>query len=88
MLRKTFKTSLSPNVFRQGQSRFFFSLGEKPYPHVHVSHSDGEAKFWISPTFNLARIIGLISPRIKEAERLVQTREPEFIDAWGNHCTT
>ena len=54
-------------------------------PHVHVSHPDGEAKFWLSPTVELARNIGLSSQRIKEAERLVETRQKEIIDAWNNH---
>jgi hypothetical protein len=50
-----------------------------------VSHPDGEAKFWFSPTVELARNIGLSSQRIKEAERLVETRQQEIIDAWNNH---
>ena len=54
-------------------------------PHVHVSHPDGEAKFWLSPTVELARKIGLSSQRIKEVERLVETRHQEIIDAWNIH---
>jgi hypothetical protein len=50
-----------------------------------VSHPDGEAKFWLSPTVELARKIGLSSQRIKEAERLVETRHQEIIDAWNIH---
>jgi hypothetical protein len=44
-----------------------------------------KAKFWISPTVELARNIGLNSTRIKEAERLAETRQQEIIDAWNNH---
>jgi hypothetical protein len=76
---------LSPTVFREGEFRFFFFSREEPRPHVHVSHPDGEAKFWISPAVELARNIGLSSTRIKEAERLVETRQQEIIDAWNNH---
>jgi hypothetical protein len=36
-------------------------------------------------TVELARNIGLSSQRIKEAERLVETRQKEIIDAWNNH---
>jgi hypothetical protein len=50
-----------------------------------VSHPDGEAKFWLSPTVELARNFALSSQRIKEAERLVETRQQEIIDAWNNH---
>jgi len=76
---------LSPTVFREGEFRFFFFSREEPRPHVHVSHPDGEAKFWISPHVELARNIGLSSTKIKEAERLIETRQQEFIDAWNNH---
>jgi hypothetical protein len=50
-----------------------------------VSHPDGEAKFWLSPTVELAGNIGLGSPRIKEADRLDATRQQLIIDAWNNH---
>jgi hypothetical protein len=76
---------LSPTVFREGEFRFFFFSREELRTHVHVSHPDGEAKFWISPSVELARNIGLSSTRIKEAERLVETRQQEIIDAWNNH---
>jgi hypothetical protein len=76
---------LSPTVFRDGEFRFFFFSREESRPHVHVSHPDGEAKFWLSPTVELARNIGLSSQRMKEAQRLVQTRQQEIIDARNNH---
>jgi len=76
---------LSPTVFRDGEFRFFFFSREESRPHVHVSHPDGEAKFWLSPTVELARKIGLSSQRIKEAERLVETHHQEIIDAWNIH---
>ena len=53
--------------------------------HIHVSHPDGEAKFWLVPTIELARNIGLSSAKMKEAERLVESRKKEIIDAWTNH---
>jgi hypothetical protein len=76
---------LSPTVFTYGEFRFFFFSREESRPHVHVSHADGEAKFWLSPTVKLARNIGLSSQRIKDAERLVETRQQEIIDAWNIH---
>lgn len=53
--------------------------------HIHVSHPDGEAKFWLEPTIELACNIGLSSSKMKEAERLVESRKKEISDAWNNH---
>ncbi len=53
--------------------------------HIHVSHPDGEAKFWLSPSIELARNIGLSPSKIKDAERLPVSRQQEIIDAWNNH---
>jgi len=46
---------------------------------------DGEAKFWLKPTIELARSIGLNSSRIKDAEHLIKSRQQEITDAWNNH---
>ena len=40
---------VSPTVFRKGGFRFFFFSREEPRIHVHVHHSEGEAKFWLEP---------------------------------------
>ena len=53
--------------------------------HIHVSHPDGEAKFWLRPSIELARNIGLSSSRIKDAERIVESRQQEIKDAWNKH---
>ncbi|MCT0212159.1 MULTISPECIES: DUF2442 domain-containing protein [unclassified Synechococcus] len=47
--------------------------------HIHVSHPDGEAKFWLSPSIELARNIGLSSSTIKDAERLALSCQQEII---------
>jgi hypothetical protein len=52
---------------------------------IHVSHPDGEAKFWLKPSIELARNIGLSSTKIKDAQRLLESRQQEIIDAWNNH---
>jgi hypothetical protein len=76
---------LSPTVFRDGEFRFFFFSREESRVHIHVSHPDGEAKFWLKPTIELARNIGLSSSKIKDAERLIESRQQEITDAWNNH---
>jgi hypothetical protein len=53
---------------------FFFFSREGCRPQTQVSHSEGEVKFWLSPTVELARNIGL-NLGMKEAERLVETRQ-------------
>jgi hypothetical protein len=76
---------LSPTVFREGEYRFFLFSREESRIHIHVSHPDGEAKFSLEPTIELARNIGLSSSKMKEAERLVKSRKKEITDAWHNH---
>lgn len=50
---------MSPTIFREAGFRFFFFSREESRMHVHVSHSDGEAKFWLEPQIELANSIGL-----------------------------
>ena len=40
--------------------------------HVHVTHTDGEAKFWLEPQIELAM-------------RLVQDHYEEIIHAWRRY---
>ena len=53
--------------------------------HVHVYHADGEAKFWLEPTVELAQNFGLSAKELREAEGLVRSREQEIRDAWHKH---
>ena len=76
---------LSPTVFRDGEFRLFFFSREESRIHIHVSHPDEEAKFWLSPSIELARNIRLSSSKIKDAQRLVESHQQEVIDAWSNH---
>lgn len=53
--------------------------------HVHVTHTDGEAKFWLEPQIELAMNQGLSKKRINEASLLVQDHYEEIIHAWRSH---
>ncbi len=53
--------------------------------HVHVSHPDGEGKFWFTPDLALATNIGLSPKQPKEAERLVTIHLEEIANAWRTH---
>ena len=83
--KETLGTRLSPTVFREGEFRFFFFSREESRMHIHVSHPDGEAKFWLKPDIELARNIGLSPSKIKDAERIVEARQQEINNAWNNH---
>ena len=53
--------------------------------HVHISHPDGEAKFWLTPELELGTSIGLSAKQLKEAEKLVCTHLSEIKNAWRTH---
>lgn len=76
---------VAPTVFRQGAFRFFFFSREEPRMHIHVSHTDGEAKFWLQPQIELAMNQGLSQRQIGEALSLVQLRHEEIRNAWHTH---
>jgi integrase len=46
----TTRHSLATHLLEQGQNSRM---------HIQVSHPDGDAKFWLSPSIELARNIGL-----------------------------
>ncbi len=47
---------MSPTVFREKGHRFFFFSREEDRMHVHILSGDGEAKFWLEPEIELAKI--------------------------------
>ncbi len=53
--------------------------------HVHVSHPDGEAKFWLTPKVALADAVGLTARQLAEAQDVVQRHMGEIRDAWIRH---
>lgn len=76
---------MSPTVFREGAFRLFFFSREEMRVHVHVAHTDGEAKFWLEPTIELALNQGLSQKQINEAQALVRTHHEEIVHAWRTH---
>ena len=76
---------MTPTVFRDGEFRFFFFSREEQRIHVHVSHPDGEAKFWLTPDVQLASQTGLASHVLNEAKHLVEDHLEEIADAWHRH---
>lgn len=73
---------MSPTLFREGDFRFFFFSREESRMHVHVSHPDGEAKFWLFPAVALATSFGLSAQQVIDAQRRVDNHAEEIADAW------
>lgn len=76
---------MSPTIFREGGFRFYFFSREEPRMHVHVQGQNGEAKFWLEPTVELAQHTGLSRREISEALHLVQEHENDICNAWRKH---
>lgn len=76
---------MAPTVVRDGQFRLFFFSREESRIHVHVAHPDGEAKFWLTPTVELATSTGLSARQLREAKVIVETHIKEIQHAWNHH---
>jgi hypothetical protein len=81
-------TDMAPTVLRDGQFRLFFFSREEARIHVHVSHPDGEAKFWLTPHIHLAISAGLDQRQIREAQSIVETHIGAITNAWHSHFET
>ena len=53
--------------------------------HVHVSSSDGEAKFWLEPKVGLAKNYGYSDKRLKQIEQLIEEHYDELTSAWRGY---
>ena len=76
---------MAPTVFREGAFRFFFFSREESRMHIHVSHTDGEAKFWLEPKIEIAMNQGLSQKQIADTLSMVESHEKEIRNAWQNH---
>jgi hypothetical protein len=76
---------MAPTVVRDGQFRLFFFSREESRMHVHVSHPDGEAKFWLHPSVELATSTALSDRQLREAKAVVERHIEEIRNAWNHH---
>jgi hypothetical protein len=74
-----------PTVLKVGSYRFFFFSREETRIHIHVSCSDGEAKFWLLPQIELARNHKLSRVQLKEIEKLIEDNYDDFKNAWNTY---
>ena len=76
---------MSPTVFRYKGYRFFFFSREENRIHIHVSCSEGEAKFWVLPRVEIAKNYGLTKKHLEETRRVVEEHKNEIKEAWKKH---
>ena len=76
---------MAPTIARDGPYRLFFFSREESRIHVHMSHPDGEAKFWLTPHVHLAANIGLSAAQLRQAQAVVLAHLQEIEDAWERH---
>ena len=76
---------MSPTVFYEGKYRFFFFSREELRAHVHVSSSDGEAKFWLEPIVALVSSHGLSTKQLNSLQKIVERRKNEIKSSWKKH---
>lgn len=53
--------------------------------HVHAKCGDGEAKFWLEPSVELAKNIGLSAQQVSEIRKVIEERRDELDFAWRQH---
>jgi hypothetical protein len=76
---------VSPTILRIRGYRFYFFSREEPRAHVHVQHAEGEAKFWIEPTMELAVNHGLRPRRLAEVVKILEEHYDDIRHAWAKH---
>jgi hypothetical protein len=76
---------MSPTVFREGGFRFYFFSREEQRMHIHVQSSNGEAKFWMEPTIQIAGNHGLSMKELNEAYQLIEEHQDEIRTRWHQH---
>ena len=73
-----------PTLFRAFGLRFFFYSNEHAPIHVHVSNSDGEARFDINKLVWISNF-GLKTKDLKLAESLILENKDLIIKSWHHY---
>ncbi len=79
---------MGPTVFREMGFRFFFFSREEKRMHVHVHCADGEAKYWLEPTIELAVNHGLSAQQLARIMKIVEEHRSDLIKAWNSYFGT
>ena len=83
--QRGYTRAMSPTIFRDGGFRFYFFSREEPRMHVHVQHTDGEAKYWLEPALELAQNYRLTEQQLRRAKSLIEEHIDELRRAWKKH---
>lgn len=74
-----------PTVCREDSYCFYFFSREEPRIYVHAQSQNGEAKFWLEPTIQIAQHTDLSNREINKILRLVKEHEDDIRKAWYKH---
>jgi hypothetical protein len=74
-----------PTILIIGKFRFFFNSREELRMHVHISTTEGTAKFWLEPIISLADYYNLSTKDLIEIKQITEDKKDEFIGAWQRH---
>lgn len=74
-----------PTVFIHGRYRFYFFSREENRRHIHVSSSDGEAKIWLEPRIEVARVVNFSAQEVSKILEIIGDRQEEINDFWNRH---
>ena len=53
--------------------------------HVHVQSANGDAKFWLEPSIELAENYGFRSGELAKAHKLIEEHRDEIESRWQEH---
>lgn len=75
-----------PTILRIGSFRFHFysDEGNEP-PHIHIRAPDGECKFWLEPSIQLADNKGVRGHELRIIEQLVFENQILLKKAYHEH---
>lgn len=76
---------MSPTILRIKGYRFYFLSNEEKRIHVHITCTDGEAKFWLEPLISLATYYGLNKKKLNQIQKIIEDHKDEIIKAWQEH---
>ena len=73
----------SPQVYRERGYIFvmYFNEGNEP-PHVHVTHGDHTAKFWLDP-LKLQKNYRCTKPELRAMRSMLQDNAAFFMEQWN-----
>jgi hypothetical protein len=77
-----------PIVFRYKSFRFFFYSNEgnpREPLHVHVRSAEGEAKFWVKPTVQLANSDGYDARTLRDLASVVESNALLIERTWNEY---